>query len=712
MRLSFWLAILALAVAPSGAQTAVRLDLEALMDALAVSGREEPAAGVVAERLPKGSYVRDRLGNVVMTLGQGEPQRLIACGLDEPGLVISEIRDDGYLRLRPAGPGGRSSMWAQGFEGQKVWISTARGRTAGALSVPSIHLFQDGAPENTVFSLAHAYLDVGAASAEEVRAQGIEMLDPVGRYVRSTSFGDGLVAGPAAQSKASCAALLVAARTLNAGDVEGTLVLAWTRFDLWNRKGIEHLVAERGPFAEALLASRSFGWAQGEEGPESSELPTLGSGVLSAGAVALPQALAGVAHLEPRGAAFTDGPDWGSAAVGYYAIPARYRETQVETVSLADVGALATALVDWGTTSGQAPSATSLPSGSDSQPRAATGERGHEVSAALLAELVSVYGVSGHEGAVRDAVRARLPAWAEPRIDARGNLLVEFGEGEEHVAFVAHLDEVGFVVERILEDGRLELARRGGLAPSLWEAQSALVHTAAGAIPGVFEPRIDYLATETRSPAGPLTVFLGAGSQDEAAGLGIAVGDPVTMPKQMERLGAHRAVARGFDDRVGSTAQLLALQMIDPTSVDRRVTFAWVVEEETGLFGSVAMGKEIVDIDRVHAVDTFVSSDDPYPGKGFARTPLGQGAVLRAMDNSYLADRATLDYVRGVAAGRGIPVQIGFTGGGNDGTAFIGTGTSNLPLSWPGLASHSPAEIMDLRDLETLVELIAALVEE
>ena len=126
----------------------------------------------------------------------------------------------------------------------------------------------------------------------------------------------------------------------------------------------------------------------------------------------------------------------------------------------------------------------------------------------------------------------------------------------------------------------------------------------------------------------------------------------------------------------------------------------------------VPMGRDMPDIDRVHAVDTFVSSDDPYPDKGFALTPLGAGLVLRAMDNSYLADRATIDYVRDLAARRDIPTQIGFTGGGNDGTAYIANGATNLPLSWPGRSSHSPAEIVDFRDLEALVDLIVALVED
>jgi len=710
MRRFFLVCVLTSAMAaPAAAGGASSGDLEALMQAIAVSGREEAAAQVVIAHLPEGLAERDRLGNVVVTLGEGEPRRLVACGLDEPGFVVSEIRDDGYLRLRPAGRGGRGALWAQGFEGQKVWISTAAGLVAGGLAVPSTHLYQDGRPEKEpLFSAARGFVDVGADTAEQVRAQGIEMLDPVGRHHRLTAYGDGLIAGPAAQSKGTCAALLSVARRLAAEPPAGTLVLAWTRLDLWNRKGIEHLVIERGPFSEAQLASRGFGWVRGEEGLEVADLPDIGSGVLAAGAATLPGGRTDVAHLAPRGGAYTGGPDWADTVLGFFAVSARYRETQVETVALSDVETLAQAIVDWAGGGGADASRTAEPI----DWRKPVDDRPHADAATVLADLIGVYGVSGHEGPVREAIIARLPDWAEPRVDDRGNLLLEIGEGEEHVAFVAHLDEVGFEVETILDDGRLELSRRGGLAPSLWEAQGALVHTARGEVSGIFEPRAGWLEAEARRPTDALTAYLGTTSRQETLGLGVAVGDSVTMPKEMLRLGEHRAVARAFDDRVGSTAQLLALARIDPETVDRRVTFAWVVEEEVGLFGSVAMGSDMPDIDRVHAVDTFVSSDDPYPDKGFALTPLGEGLVLRAMDNSYLADRATIDYVRDLAASHNIPTQIGFTGGGNDGTAYIANGATNLPLSWPGRSSHSPAEIMDLRDLDALVDLIVALVED
>jgi putative aminopeptidase len=53
-------------------------------------------------------------------------------------------------------------------------------------------------------------------------------------------------------------------------------------------------------------------------------------------------------------------------------------------------------------------------------------------------------------------------------------------------------------------------------------------------------------------------------------------------------------------------------------------------------------------------------------------------------------------------------VQVGFTGGATDGMAFLADGPAMLPFSWPGRYSHSPVEVADLRDLDSLVDLIVA----
>ena len=81
---------------------------------------------------------------------------------------------------------------------------------------------------------------------------------------------------------------------------------------------------------------------------------------------------------------------------------------------------------------------------------------------AILAPLVETYGVSGAEGPVREAVKRLLPAWAQAETDTAGNLWVRVGKGDPIVVFIAHMDEIGFTVTGIRDDGSLELQTRGG----------------------------------------------------------------------------------------------------------------------------------------------------------------------------------------------------------------------------------------------------------
>ncbi|HVR98940.1 MAG TPA: M20/M25/M40 family metallo-hydrolase, partial [Thermoanaerobaculia bacterium] len=209
-----------------------------------------------------------------------------------------------------------------------------------------------------------------------------------------------------------------------------------------------------------------------------------------------------------------------------------------------------------------------------------------------------------------------------------------------------------------------------------------------------------------------LTAWVGTASAEQTAALGISAGSTVTMPKGLLRIGRHRVVARSFDDRSGSTALLLALGRIDPAKIRKKVTVAWSVQEEVGLVGAEALARDLPGLTGVYPVDTFVSSDSPVETQRFAYAPLGKGLVLRTMDNAYLAPRALIDRYAGLAAQKGIPFQYGFTGGASDGVAFLRHGVTMLPFSWPGRYSHSPVEVADLRDVEALVRMVTAVIQE
>src|SRR6185436_9305664 len=445
------------------------------------------------------------------------------------------------------------------------------GLVPGAVTLRSVHLQQgaDG-PDPKPFEIGDAYVDVGAESPEEVAELGIRLLDPVTLIRRPVRLPGGLIAGPSARAKGSCAAAIDAARALAAHPGQGTAVFAWTANDLLNGAGLAYLVRRHGPFDEVA-------WLRPEDA-----------------APALP---------------------WGGAHVQHLGLPSLYPETPVETISIEEVRRLAASLITFG---GGEPGARSAPPPLPPPPALAPSAGGHEEVASLLGTLIAIPAVSGAEGPVREEVREHLPAWAKPETDAKGNLLVTFGQGDEHILFVAHMDEVGFRVTEILPDGRLKLETRGGLLGYVWEAQAAQVHGDRGPVPAVFEPRDDWRTAKLQSLPNPPTVYLGVSSAREAEALGVKVGSTVTMPKQMFRLGRHRGVGRGFDDRNGCTALLLALQRIDPAKLRRKVTFAWVVEEEMGLVGSGDLAKRMTDLTRVHPVDTFVSADTPRESRQYA----------------------------------------------------------------------------------------------
>jgi putative aminopeptidase FrvX len=183
----------------------------------------------------------------------------------------------------------------------------------------------------------------------------------------------------------------------------------------------------------------------------------------------------------------------------------------------------------------------------------------------------------------------------------------------------------------------------------------------------------------------------------------------VTSPKQYVRLAGSRATGRSFDDRVGSTALVMAARGLDRARLAHTVVFIWSTREEIGLEGAAAaaagLGLRAV---RVHAVDTFVSSDSPLDPQSFGLAPLGRGAVARALDNSSVTPPALLDSLVALARARGVPLQVGSTNGGNDGSVFGQYGVPNVPLAWPLRYSHSPVEVVDLGDVVALAELVRA----
>ncbi|MBC6992349.1 M28 family peptidase [Hymenobacter sp. BT491] len=676
--------------------------LRAFAQTSAVTGREEEAQVFLESLFQAHPLQRDKLGNLFLVLGQGTPRRLLTAPLDEPGYVISQIQSNGYLRLTPVGGGQAGTLFHQFIEGHDVRIHTAQGARNGISCVPSSHYDNLRAvPEKSKppFAWQDAFIDVGASSATAVASQGIRLLDPLTLYKKPVVLPGPWVAAPAMKTKAAAVALAVVAQTLAAKPIQGTVVLAWTALELLNGKGYEAIANQHGPFDEVYRFNRFL------------ESAAAGKGQVLADQ-ALPRPVPAVLLAKPqRGfrAPVLPNSKLVGARVYQLGLPATYPNTPVEAVALADVKQLAQVWLQSIDSQANTLSIPPLP-----QATPASSKTPVTGATAQLAGLVSRYGVSTAEQPVREYIARQLPAWAKPTVDAQGNLVVSFGQGKTHLVFVAHMDEVGFVVDSIRPNGRLVLGTKGGFFDWLWEAQAAVVHLPGHAeLPAVFEPRPNYLQATKSTMPGPVTANAGFASAQEARAAGVQPGlTTVTMPKQLLPLSAERAAARGFDDRVGCAVLLRTLQHLNPAALPCRVTYVWSVGEETGLVGAAFAAQSLQDATVVYPIDTFVSSDAPQESRAFGYCPLGQGAVIRVLESINFVNRDLTRYVTELAARNHIPLQAGMTAGGTDGQEFLNYGIPSVPLSWPGRYSHSPVEVLDYRDMNSLTQLIETLIKD
>ena len=220
----------------------------------AVTGLEQAMTDSLLALLP--GSTRDRTGNVTLTLGQGAPKRLLQCPLDEVGYVVGNITGEGYLLLRRVGARTTYPLFDQQIEGHRVTVFGSKGPVPGVVAVKSTHLTRGrvatGAPD-PVFTVDNAYVDVGAATAAEARALGIDVLAPLSLAKQPLPYGDRLLAAPVAGRRAACAALAAAVQAKP--KVRGTVV-AFTVQSLYaSDAGLASVKALLGPFTDIKTAS-------------------------------------------------------------------------------------------------------------------------------------------------------------------------------------------------------------------------------------------------------------------------------------------------------------------------------------------------------------------------------------------------------------------------------------------------------------------------
>ncbi len=727
------LSAILLVVAMAGPVAGQSLDqnLKNLVETPAVTGHEGQLASLLRIELAQWKPQVDELGDVIVTIGSGSPRRLLVTPIDEPGYVVSGITSAGYLRVQrlPQFPA-PNAVFDELFSAEPVTVFTAAGQAVdGVVAGPSVHLEEGLLRANHVLSPRQIYIDIGADSAAGVRQAGVDLLDPVALDRTLYSLGPEKLAGMAVDDRFGAAAILELLHHLDPASVHGTLVLAFVTQERAGAHGLQRVMDRFQPDEMIYIGS-----ALPVRGPAAAAAPPPkrpGAGVLIEGLHprapleglgAELQHLAG-SHGIPLATAFSASP----LPPGYLPeppLPARFVHlsvatawpaTPAATIDSADLAHLAELLELYLGGSFAPPATTPLPPPVLAVPA-------HPSSAPsvpmILKDLVQTSGVSGQEERVREAVLRLLPPWVKPTTDPAGNLVFHWNSGQPakgpSLLFDAHMDEIGFEVRSIDPDGTLEVFSRGGGYLEYFLGHPAIVLTSQGPRPGVMELPDGW---QTQGlPARPqrgqtYRVDVGATSAAQARSLGFEAGDMLTVPKKYHGLLGTRAAGRSMDDRVGDTALVAAAWALGP-DFHGNVTFLWTTEEELGLDGAAAYAARVAKLGRepqyVFAIDTFVSADSPLESKEFADALVGHGFVVRAVDNSNIVPLPLVAKMVALARANGIPVQYGVTGGGNDGSAYLRYGATDVALGWAMRYSHSPGEVVDTLDVDGLARIVVA----
>jgi putative aminopeptidase FrvX len=330
----------------------------------------------------------------------------------------------------------------------------------------------------------------------------------------------------------------------------------------------------------------------------------------------------------------------------------------------------------------------------------------------LLDDLLHAGAPSGYEGPAAEIWR-EAASFAELSVDGIGSSIARVGEASPLLAVFGHIDEIGLVVTHIDEKGFLWFAPIGGWDPQILVGQRVQVHGSGGLVPGVVGRKpIHLLEPDQRKKVVELKglhIDVGADGREEAEAV-IRVGDPVVIAADPQQVMGERLVSRAMDNRLGAYVALESLRRWKEAGA-KGGSFVAVaaVQEEIGLFGARTAAFEVrpdlaVAVDVTHATDAPGVDEKELGSSPFGSGPaIGRGSTLSPKVTELLIETAEAEGIEHsiAASGRGTSTDADVL---QISRAGIPTGVVSIPLRY----MHSPVEMVDLRDVEATIELLAA----
>ena len=341
----------------------------------------------------------------------------------------------------------------------------------------------------------------------------------------------------------------------------------------------------------------------------------------------------------------------------------------------------------------------------------------------LLRDLTEAPGVSGYEGEVRAIIRRYLAPVASIEQDRLGSIICRLNGASDgpRVMLAGHMDEIGFMVRLITEEGFVKFVPLGGWWNQVMLAQRVVIKTAKGDLAGITGAKPPHLISakerDTMVDKKEMYIDIGATSADEARALGVQPGDPIIPVSEFAVMGNPKTyLAKALDDRVGCAVFVQVMQELaseqGETSLPNIVYGVGTVQEEVGLRGATT-SVELVKPDVAIVLEADIAGDVPGIKPEDCATKLGKGPALVVYDARMIPNAKLRRLVMDTAAENDIPLQLSaLEGGGTDGGAIHvhAGGVPVVVIGVPARHIHSHAGIIHRDDYDAAVRLVKLVV--
>ncbi|MGN6386701.1 MAG: M42 family metallopeptidase [Verrucomicrobiota bacterium] len=339
-----------------------------------------------------------------------------------------------------------------------------------------------------------------------------------------------------------------------------------------------------------------------------------------------------------------------------------------------------------------------------------------EESIQFLRLLVNTPSPSGHEARGQRVWLNYVKQYADETFtDAYGNAVAILNKGgSPRVMLAGHADEIGMTVNFINKDGFIYVRKLGGVDPAIVRAQRVTIHSKKGAVRGVVGNVAPHLTKQEGERKVPkmedIFIDIGVSSRREAEKL-VQIGDPITLVDEFESLRGDLAIGRAFDNKIGTFSVAETLRLLSGRKGELKAEICAVsnIMEELGLLGARQIAYSLkpdcaLVVDVTHATDYPTVNQQQHGeirmGKGPAITRGGcnHPEVVARLEKVAKQEKIKLQF-EAMSATSGTDTDVIF---------WTRGGIPSALISLPNRYMHSPVEMINLKDLEQIPQLLAA----